>query len=79
MQKVRVPQPDGELVFTVFEGSAEGERIVHQVTDHLVTPRNAADRDRLLQRIDGARLATPKESGESPPNSDGGNPAGEKG
>lgn len=79
MRKVHVPQADGEIVFTVYAGGADGERVAHQVTDHLVTPRSNAERDRLLQHVDGARLATPKESGGKPENSAGGSTAVETG
>ena len=72
VQKVRVPQADGEIRFT-----ENGDEVTtHVVTDHLVSPRTVAERDRLLQRIDGARLATARDAGEKPPpekNPDDGN------
>lgn len=74
IRKVRVAQADGEIVFTDY-GPAEPETVTHVVADHIVSPRSNADRDRLL-RLDGARLATPKEAGESPSSADGGTPAG---
>ena len=78
VQKIRVPQSDGEIVFTDYSRTGDEPVTTHAVVDHIVSPRSAADRDRLLQLVDGARLATPKEAGETPPEQDpvGGNTAG---
>lgn len=74
-EKVHVPQKDGQIVFGT---GIPGEERTFQVTDHVVSPRNADEARQLLSLVDGARLATAKESGESPDsgNADG-TPAGD--
>lgn len=75
-RKVRVPQADGEIIFT--GGDPDAPR-TFQVDDHLVSPRNNDEQADLLRLVDGARLATPKELGDKPgSDSTGGTPAGGK-
>ena len=74
-RKVRVPQSGGEVILT--PGGEEPR--VFQVEDHLVSPRTNDEQQRLLQLVDGARLATPKELGDKPgPDTTGGTPTGGK-
>lgn len=73
-RKVRVPQADGEIRFS---GGTEDDTRTFQVDNHLVSPRTKDEQGDLLRLVEGARLATPKESGDSPdPASSGGTPAG---
>lgn len=78
-RKVRVPQADGEIVFGT---GTPGEARTYQVDNHLVSPRSNDEQDDLLRLVEGARLATPKEMGESTdkPGSDAGagKPSGDK-
>lgn len=57
-QKVHVPQEDGELVLTSYEGSDDGTPRTFRVQGHLVSPANSTERDQLLRLVDGARKAT---------------------
>ncbi len=70
-RKVRVPQADGEIVFTTGDGAR-----TFIVADHLVSPANNAERDELLRLVDGARLAKESEAPPASPNSGSGTPAG---
>jgi hypothetical protein len=71
-RKVRVPQADGEITFS---GGTPDDSRTFQVDNHLVSPRNKDEQADLLRLVDGARLATPKESGDTPdPAAAGGTP-----
>lgn len=74
-EKVHVPQKDGQIV---FGNGIPDEARTFQVSDHIVSPRNADETQQLLRLVDGARLATAKESGDAPDsgNADG-TPAGD--
>lgn len=63
--KLHVPQLDGEIVLT-RDGNPDDVRTL-QVSDHIISARNVDERDELLRLVDGARSATPKESGGSEP------------
>lgn len=54
-KKIRVPQEDGEIRAT---GGTFDEPRTWKVSSHLVTPANAEEREFLLARVEGARVAT---------------------
>lgn len=59
LRKVRVPQVDGEIVFSRGGDPDDVRRFV--VQDHIVSPRSIDEQTELLALVDGSRLATAKE------------------